>query len=80
MLTTLLLIAVLAILLGLLALQLVGGTKVNTRLDEFSHQGETRSQRLESLFQAVEKELRNDVEGVRKKVDESLEKKQPPAR
>jgi len=81
MLTTLLLVAVLAILLVLLVLQLTGSTKVNTRLDEFNRQvntqteqGETRIQRLEEIFRGLEKDLRQDVEGVRVKVDESLEK------
>lgn len=74
MLTTALLIAVLVVLGFVLLLQLTGSTKVNTRLDEFSRQGEERYQRLETFFQGVEKELREDVEGVRKRVDESLEK------
>ena len=81
MLTTVLLVAVIAILLVLLVLQLTGSTKVNTRLDEFNRQvntqteqGETRIQRLEEIFRGLEKDLRQDVEGVRVKVDESLEK------
>ena len=74
MLTTLLLIAVVAVLAMVLVLQLTGGTKVNTRLDESARQGEERYQRLETFFQTLEKELRNDVEGVRVKVDESLER------
>jgi DNA recombination protein RmuC len=81
MLTTVLLVAVIAVLLVLLALQLTGSTKVNTRLDEFNRQvsaqteqGETRIQRLEEIFRGLEKDLREDVEGVRVKVDESLEK------
>jgi DNA recombination protein RmuC len=72
--TTILLIAVLAVLLVLLVLQLTGSTRVNTRLDEFSRRGEERFQRSETLFQTLERDLRDDVEGVRKKVDESLEK------
>jgi DNA recombination protein RmuC len=81
MLTTLLLILVLAVLLVLLVLQLAGATKVNTRLDEFSRQvntqteqGEARIQRQEEIFRGLEKDLRDDVEAVRVKVDESLEK------
>lgn len=74
MLTPLLLIAVLAVLALVLVLQLTGGTKVNTRLDEAARQGEERFQRLELFFQALEKELREDVDGVRKKVEESLER------
>jgi DNA recombination protein RmuC len=81
MLTTVLLIVALALLLALLLLQLTGATKVNTRLDEFNRQvnvqteqGETRIQRLEEIFRGLEKDLREDVEGVRVKVDESLEK------
>ncbi len=70
----LLLIAVLALLCVVLVLQLTGNTKVNTRMDESSRQGEERYQRLEGFFQTMEKELREDVEGVRKKVDESLER------
>lgn len=76
-----LLVAVLVILLVLLVLQLTGSTRVNTRLDEFnrqvgtqSEQGEARIQKLETIFRGMEKELREDVEGVRVKVDESLEK------
>jgi DNA recombination protein RmuC len=74
MLTTLLLIAVLVVLGIVLLLQLTGNTRVNTRMDESSRQGEERFQRLEGFFQTMEKELREDVEGVRKKVDESLER------
>ncbi|MEN8260281.1 MAG: DNA recombination protein RmuC [Pseudomonadota bacterium] len=81
MLATILLVLVLAVLVVLLALQLTGSTKVNTRLDEFSRQvsaqteqGEARIQRQEEIFRVLEKDLREDVEGVRVKVDESLEK------
>ena len=81
MLIPLLLLIILAILLALLVLQLTGSTKVNTRLDEFSRQvntqteqGETRIGRLEEIFRGLEKDLREDVDGVRVKVDESLEK------
>jgi len=81
MLTTFLLIAILLILSVIVMLQLTGNTKVNTRLDEFSRQagaqmeqGESRIQKLEDIFRGLEKELRNDVETVRVKVDESLEK------
>lgn len=74
MLTPILLAVVLAVLLVLLVLHLTGSTRINTRLDEFSRRGEERFQRSETLFQTLEKDLRDDVEGVRKKVDESLEK------
>ena len=81
MLTTLLLISVLMVLGAVLMLLLAGNTKVNTRLDEFSRQvgaqteqGEHRTQKLEEIFRGLERELRNDVESVRVKVDESLEK------
>lgn len=79
--TTPLLIVGMILLLMLLALQLVNGTRVNTRLDEVqrvlrqtTEQGETRIQRLEMVLRELEKELRSDVEGVRIKVDESLER------
>ncbi len=81
MLTTALLIAVVIILLVLIVIQLTGSTRVNTRLDEFNRQvgtqteqGEARIQRLEEIFRGLEKDLREDVEGVRVKVDESLQK------
>lgn len=81
MLTPLLLILVLVALGVVVMLLLTGNTKVNTRLDEFSRQagaqtdqGEQRIQKLEDIFRGLEKELRNDVESVRVKVDESLEK------
>ncbi len=81
MLTTVLLVAVLVLMLAVLLLQLTGGTKLNTRIDEFNRrlgsqmeQGDTRIQRLEDIFRGLEKDLREDVDGVRKKVDESLEK------
>lgn len=81
MLTTLLLTAVLLVLGAVLMVLLTGNTKVNTRLDEFARQtgalteqGETRIEKLEAIFRGLEKELRGDVESVRVKVDESLEK------
>jgi len=74
MLTTILLFIVLALLLIVLILQLTGGTRMNTRLDESLRQGEDRFQRLENFFQKLEKDLREDVDGVRRKVDESLER------
>lgn len=81
MLTTILLVLGLVLLLVLLTLQLTGATKLNTRLDELNRQattqmeqGDARVQRLEDVFRGLEKELREDVEGVRVKVDESLEK------
>lgn len=76
-----LLMVILLLVLVALFVLLTGLTKVNTRLDEFTRQagaqteqGEARVQRIETLFRGMEKELREDVEGVRKKVDESLEK------
>ncbi len=74
MLSTALLIAALVVLLALLALQLTGSTKVNTRLDEFSRQANMQAEQGDARFQRLEKDLRGDVEGVRVKVDESLEK------
>ncbi len=78
---TVLLIALLALVVVLVVIQLMGGTKVNTRMDELSRrlesqleQGDARIQRLEDIFRGLEKDLREDVEGVRIKVDESLEK------
>lgn len=79
--TTFLLILVLVLLAAVLFLLLTGQTKMNTRLDEFSRrlesqleQGDSRTQRLEDIFRGLEKELRGDVDGVRVKVEESLEK------
>ena len=76
-----LLIMTLVVLIVLLVVQLTGATRVNTRLDEFSRQvgsqteqGAARIQKLEEIFHGLGKDLRNDVEGVRVKVDESLEK------
>ncbi len=81
MLSTLLLIAILLLMILMLVLQLTGGTRQNTRLDELNRrmgaqmeQGDARIQRIEDVFRGLEKELREDVDGVRKKVDESLEK------
>ncbi len=79
--TLVLLIAIFVVLLVVLLLQLSGSTKVNTRLDEFTRnlsvqteQDAARIQRLEEIFRGLEKDLRGDVESVRVKVDESLEK------
>ena len=79
--TTLLLGLVVILLAVVLFLLLTGQTKVNTRLDEFGRrlesqveQGDARVQRIEDIFRGLEKDLRTDVEGVRVKVDESLEK------
>jgi DNA recombination protein RmuC len=76
-----LLVGVPGTLLVLVMLQLAGATRVNTRLDEFGRQigtqndqGDARIQKLEEIFRGLEKELRSDVESVRVKVDESLEK------
>lgn len=71
---TILLIAVLTILIVLLVFQLTGATKIHTRLDEFSRQASAQAEQGEARFQRLEKDLREDVEGVRVKVDESLEK------
>lgn len=81
MLTILLLVTALVILVAVLLLLLAGNTKTNTRLDEFSRQigaqtgqGETRIQKLEEIFRGLGKDLRTDVESVRARVEESLEK------
>ncbi len=81
MLTTLLLAAVLLLMMFMLVFQLTGNTRQATRLDEFNRrvgslteQGDARIQRLEDIFRRLEKELREDVDGVRVKVDASLEK------
>lgn len=74
MLPTALLIAALVVLLALLVLQLTGSTKVNTRLDEFARQANAQAGLGDARFQRLEAQLRADVEGVRVKVDESLEK------
>jgi DNA recombination protein RmuC len=74
MLETILLIVTVSLLLAVLFIQITGLTRMNTRLDESLRQGEERFLRLESFFQALEKGLREDVESVRVKVDESLEK------
>ena len=79
--TTFLLMLVLVLLAAIFFLLFTGQTKMNTRLDEFSRrlesqleQGDSRTQRLEDIFRGLEKELRGDVDGVRVKVEESLEK------
>ena len=76
-----LLVAVLAVVCVVLALQLAGASRVNARLDEFSRRaseqtelGEARLRMVEEILRGLEKEVRNDVEAVRVKVDESLEK------
>lgn len=81
LLSVVLLVVILTLLIGLLLLQLMGNTKVNTRLDEFNRrtseqakQGKDRIHALETIFRGLEKDLREDVESVRMKVDESLEK------
>jgi len=74
MLTTALLIAVLAILLALLLLQLTGSTRVNTRLDEFNRQfsiqAEQGDARIQKLIETNEKRL-DEISG---KVEERLDK------
>lgn len=72
--TTVLLVLVLVLLASVLFLLLTGQTRVNTRLDTQLVQGDSRTQRLEDIFRGLEKELRGDVDGVRVKVEESLEK------
>ena len=81
MLLTILTSAVLIAVLVMLVLHLVGSTRTQTRLDEFSRllgsqsdQGEARIEKIETVLRGLEKELREDVESVRVKVDESLEK------
>ena len=79
--TITLLVAVLVAAGVLLVLLLTGGTRINARLDEFSRQTATKTEqeeerlrRMEEILRGLEKELREDVEKVRIKVDESLEK------
>ena len=75
------LIIIALLLVGVLLL-LVGGTsKTNARLDELTRQtqhqtgtDEERIQKIETVFRELGKDLRTDVESVRVKVDESLEK------
>ncbi len=81
MLIIVLLILIIAFLGVLFLRQLMDSAKVHTRLDESNRQignqteqGEARIERLEARFREMGKELRTDVEGVRVKVDESLEK------
>jgi len=71
---TVLLIVILVVLLAVLLLQLTGGTRINTRLDETARQGEERFQRFQSSFESTERGLRENVEGVRLRVEESLER------
>lgn len=81
MLSTILLILLFAAVLVLLVLQLAGATRTHTRLDEFSRQvanqtqqAEARVEKMETVLRGLEKELRDDVEAVRVRVDDSLEK------
>ena len=81
MLTTAILVCVLIALVILLYFQLTGNTRADTRMDELNRQiaaqneqGDTRIQTLENIFRGLEKDLREDVDSVRVKVDESLEK------
>lgn len=69
-----LLMAVFIVLLILLVLQLTGSTKMNTRLGEFSRQVNMQAEQGDARFERLEKELRNDVDGVRVKVEAALEK------
>lgn len=79
--STVLLIVMAVILVAVLLLQLVGSTRVNARLDEFSRNLDAfnsrdamQFQRTEEVLRSLEKELRTDVDAVRVKVDESLER------
>jgi len=79
--TLVLLAVILVVLFVVLLFQFSGATKMNTRLDEFSRnlnaqteQEAQRIQHLEETFRGLEKDLRTDVDSVRVKVDESLEK------
>ncbi len=82
MLTTLLLAAASLVLLCiLLVLQLTAAARTHARFDEFSRQlsgqaeqGEAKLRMVEAILRELEKELRTDVESVRVRVDESLEK------
>ena len=76
MLTTVLLLAVLAIVLVLLVHHLVGSTRTQTRLDEFTRQlggqnelGEARIEKMEAGLRSLEKELREDVDKVRERYE-----------
>lgn len=74
MLTTALFIAVLAVLLVMLVLQLTGATRINTRLDEltrqFNIQGEQGEARVQKLIETSERRL-DEISG---KVEERLDK------
>jgi DNA recombination protein RmuC len=81
MVSTVLLAVILIVAIILLLLQLTGATRTQTRLDEFSRQvggqnevGEARIEKMEAVLRTLEKDLREDVDTVRKRVDESLEK------
>jgi len=69
-----LLLVVLAVVLALLFLQVAGAAKVNTRLDGLERQANMQAEQGDARFQRLEKDLRSDVEAVRVRVDESLEK------
>ena len=78
MLTTILLIAVLVLLTGILLLQLTGSTKINTRLDEISRhfnvQAEQGEARIHKLIESNEKKL-DEISGkVEQRLDKGFEK------
>lgn len=68
------LIAIFVVLVFVLLLQLVGSTRVETRLDVFSRNLEALQGRDSDRLDRLEKELRADVDAVRLKVEESLER------
>ena len=61
------------LLLGL-ALLLLGFVRLQTRMDTGMRQRSDQMERIEQIMRALEKELREDVEKVRQRVDESLER------
>jgi len=71
---TVLLLVVLAVVLALLFLQVAGAAKVTARLDGLERQANMQAEQGDARFQRLEKDLRGDVEAVRVRVDESLEK------
>ncbi|MAW40760.1 MAG: DNA recombination protein RmuC [Kiritimatiellaceae bacterium] len=61
------------LLLGL-ALLLVGFVRLQTRMDAGMRQRSDQMERVEQIMRELEKELREDVDKVRQRVDESLER------
>ena len=57
-----------------LALLLLGFVRLQTRMDTGMRQRSDQMERIEQIMRSLEKELREDVEKVRQRVDESLER------